>query len=320
MSGHVYESAFAADIEGFVAFKADMGIASASRDWHLRDFDRWCAERGAAAFDRDTVEGWVRHRKERTSPDHQSWMSHVRELGRWMRANGTPDAYVLSDDFRSRMVRVRPFLITASDAEAFFAAAAAYDPPSPMAWEARCMFGLMHSCGLRTCEVRRLGVGDVDPANRRVDVLWSKGNRSRRLAVTGEVADMLDRCGRATAAEYGGDRAAFFVGRGGGPVSPALAGTTFARIWDAAGLPRVREGRRVRPYDLRHRFAYANIERWWREGLDVMSMVPYLSRYMGHASFDSTLYYVHTSPDFMSGFAGAAAGLDALLPEVGFDA
>ena len=51
-----------------------------------------------------------------------------------------------------------------------------------------------------------------------------------------------------------------------------------------------------------------------------MSMVPYLSRYMGHASFDSTLYYVHTSPDFMSGFAGAAAGLDALLPEVGFDA
>ena len=86
------------------------------------------------------------------------------------------------------------------------------------------------------------------------------------------------------------------------------------------GLPRVREGRRVRPYDLRHRFAYANIERWWREGLDVMSMVPYLSRYMGHASFDSTLYYVHTSPDFMSGFAGAAAGLDALLPEVGFDA
>ena len=28
-------------------------------------------------------------------------------------------------------------------------------------------------------------------------------------------------------------------------------------------------------------------------------MLSYLSRYMGHAGFESTFYYVHTSPDFM---------------------
>ncbi len=32
-------------------------------------------------------------------------------------------------------------------------------------------------------------------------------------------------------------------------------------------------------------------------------MLPYLSRYMGHASFDSTYYYIHTSPDFMDAYA-----------------
>ena len=31
-------------------------------------------------------------------------------------------------------------------------------------------------------------------------------------------------------------------------------------------------------------------------------MLPYLSRYMGHASFDSTYYYIHTSPGFMNAF------------------
>ena len=37
-----------------------------------------------------------------------------------------------------------------------------------------------------------------------------------------------------------------------------------------------------------------------RNGTDVNTMLPYLSTYMGHSGIDSTLYYVHTFPDFMS--------------------
>ena len=73
----------------------------------------------------------------------------------------------------------------------------------------------------------------------------------------------------------------------------------FGRIWDQAGLARPAGGRQPRPYDFRHHFAYAGIERWMTEGKDVAAMQPYLSRYMGHATFDSTYYYVHTSPDFL---------------------
>jgi hypothetical protein len=40
---------------------------------------------------------------------------------------------------------------------------------------------------------------------------------------------------------------------------------------------------------------------------------------MGHATFDSTYYYVHTSPDFLAGYAEAMRGCESLLPEVGFD-
>jgi len=50
-------------------------------------------------------------------------------------------------------------------------------------------------------------------------------------------------------------------------------------------------------------------------------MMPYLARYMGHASFDSTYHYVHASPDFLDGYAGLVRSADeAVLPEVGFDA
>jgi hypothetical protein len=49
-------------------------------------------------------------------------------------------------------------------------------------------------------------------------------------------------------------------------------------------------------------------------------MLPYLSRYMGHASFDSTYYYIHTSPDFMDAYDGITQRqARTLLPEVGFE-
>lgn len=75
-----YSSAFAREIEGFIAFKASMGTSSGSRNWHLYDFDRWCVAVGAGEFSKSTVEGWVLQRREKTSPDHASWMSHIREL------------------------------------------------------------------------------------------------------------------------------------------------------------------------------------------------------------------------------------------------
>jgi hypothetical protein len=50
----------------------------------------------------------------------------------------------------------------------------------------------------------------------------------------------------------------------------------FGRIWDQAALPRP---------------------------------LPYLSRYMGHATFESTYYYVHTSPDFLHAYMPKTRGL-----------
>ena len=41
---------------------------------------------------------------------------------------------------------------------------------------------------------------------------------------------------------------------------------------------------------------------------------------MGHAGFESTYYYVHTSPDFMRAYADLTADAGAsLLPQVGFE-
>jgi integrase len=148
-------------------------------------------------------------------------------------------------------------------------------------------------------------------------IVWSKGNRSRRLPLTGQVTEVLAACDQTSRAHFA-SRRMFFVSAAGHQVTRAAAGQVLARIWDQAGLARPVGGRQPRPYDFRHHFAYACIERWMKQGKDVAAMLPYLSAYMGHATFDSTCYYIHASPGFMDAYAQITRKGQSVLPEVGF--
>ena len=317
MSQHGFISVFAAELDAYVAFKKNMGFSGASRIWYLKQFDAYCAGHDRAVFDQDTVEGWVAAQLDR-SGRYRSWMSYIRGFGRWLQANGASDAYVLTEAWKAPFVPARPYLLSRQEIDLFFETAAALEVPSPWRWQAAAFFTLMHSCGLRTGEVRALQADQVNLDDGHIDVVWSKGNRSRRLPLTVQVVEVLDACDRASSARFA-SRETFFVSAAGTPVTPAAVGVTFGRIWDQAGLARPTGGRQPRPYDFRHHFAYANIERWMSQGSDVAAMLPYLSRYMGHATFESTYYYIHTSPDFMDSYADLTGKSRSLLPEVGFE-
>ena len=62
--------------------------------------------------------------------------------------------------------------------------------------------------------------------------------------------------------------------------------------------------------------AYDIVARWAKEKKDVISMLPYLMRYMGHSSLEKTYYYVHLIPDYFADYAAATENLESLLPEV----
>lgn len=188
---------------------------------------------------------------------------------------------MLSDQWKARFVRPQPYLLTQEEVSRFFDAAARLQTATPWKWQGLAFFVLMHSCGLRTCEVRRLEVTDVNLAEGFINVRSSKGNRSRQLPLTDQIVGILAACDQALELALGNKRTVFFVSSIGDPVTASMVGVMFNRIWDQAGLPRPLEGKQPRPYDFRHHFAYANIERWMAEGTDVNAMVPYLARYMG---------------------------------------
>src|SRR6476620_1021618 len=195
MSGHGFTSAFATELDAYLAFKANMGFTGASRIWYLKQFDAYCAANDRTVFDKDTVEGWVGVQLHRCSR-YRSWMSYIRDVGRWMTMTGIPDAYVLSYRWKAPIVAAHPELLSRREIELCFAAAAQMQTPCPWRWQAVAFFTLMHSCGLRTGETRALQTGQVDLDGGHIDIIWSKGHRSRRLPLTDQVIEILDACDR----------------------------------------------------------------------------------------------------------------------------
>ena len=100
---------------------------------------------------------------------------------------------------------------TAHEIERFFAAAARLHAHSPWRWQAVAFFTLMHSCGPRAGETRLLPTDRVDLREGRIDVLWSKGNRSCRLPLIGQVIEVLTAWDHASRKQFGPSRQTFFV-------------------------------------------------------------------------------------------------------------
>jgi hypothetical protein len=116
MSGHGFTSAFATELDAYLAFKATMGFTGASRIWYLKQFDAYCAEHDRTVFDKDTVEGWVSVQLHRCGR-YRSWMSYIRDVGRWMTMNRIPEAYVLSDRWKAPFVAAHPYLLSRREIE-----------------------------------------------------------------------------------------------------------------------------------------------------------------------------------------------------------
>jgi integrase len=158
---------------------------------------------------------------------------------------------------------------------------------------------LLYTCGLRLGELLRLRMSDVEDSGHVLRIRESKFHKSRliplsedatielrtylekRYALFGHQADapLLCNCHQGTLHSYS---------------HPGMQ-ASLMNLFDAAGV-RDEYGRHPRVHDLRHSFAIQALIRWYRQREDVQSKLPKLSLYMGHASIESSMYYLKWIP------------------------
>lgn len=313
-----FVSKLAYKLNDFIAYKNALGIKYDTSCVYLLELDQYNLEHGNYdLLTKELAEGWALWHAGKSESQDRSWIPPIREFGRYLRSIGESDAYVLDDRFSIQHYHAEVYLITDEEIQAFFKACDSYVLRTkllgrPYVFPA--LYRFLYCCGVRCGEARKLKCCDVHLDDGFVDILNTKSHRDRRLYLSEELITYLRKYDGAISKSFP-QREYFFPGGHGGICSSSALSSNFRNIWLSAGLKR--DGNvKPRAYDFRHHFACANIMRWSEEGKDVHAMLPYLMRYMGHASLESTYYYIHLIPDYFPQYSALSASTEALIPEV----
>jgi integrase/recombinase XerD len=206
-----FKCTFANWIESFIAFKRDMGFVYKTEESYLRSFDLHCANSGHNSLTKEAVESWVIARRTANPSPYGSWMSPVRELGRYMLANGNGDAYILSKRFKAKNFRPEPYLLSDAEVSAFLEACTLINGRK---WRVArlvmtAFFQTMYTCGLRTGEARLLRCPMVDLEAGFISITDSKNHRARRLPLSIELLCFLRKYDEKISLHFP-ERSAFF--------------------------------------------------------------------------------------------------------------
>jgi integrase len=314
----VFISNLAPSLLDFLSFKHALGIEYKTSIVYLRQFDKFNYKHGNYnSLSKNIAEEWANQQANKSTTQDRSWISPIREYGRFLKSIGDNNAYILDDRYAIQRYHSEVYLLTDYEIQSFFKKCDSYvlnhkALGRPYVFPA--MYRFLYCTGTRCGEARNLKCENVHLNLGYVDILQSKAHRDRRLYLSDELILYLKCYNKAIEACFH-NREYFFPGGNGGICSSTAVSSNFKNIWISAGLKR--DGKvKSRAYDFRHHFACANIMRWSIEGKNVHAMLPYLMRYMGHSSLESTYYYIHLIPDYFPQYSVLTAPTEDIIPEV----
>ncbi|MDR1935293.1 MAG: tyrosine-type recombinase/integrase [Candidatus Accumulibacter sp.] len=296
-------STFTQEVAAYLRYHRALGLRYQGVEYVLLPLGRYLAQNNAQDLDGPLYEGWRRAQVGLHSNSRRKAEQIVRKFCLYRRRTN-PVFFVPSADAFSRLrPYVRPVIVEPEQIVRMLAATDQLAPhkTSPLhPVVARIATVLLYTTGLRSGEVRRLRVEDVEDNGSVLRICEFKFHKSRRVPLSEstqvEVQRYL-RC-RATFATDSPDQGPFLCNRSRGAIRPYSASGFKCLIHRLFKLAAVvdDEGRVPRVHDLRHSFAVQVLIRTYRNHGDPQALLPKLALYLGHVSIESTIHYLKLVP------------------------
>ena len=289
-------SNFRFQIEDYCNWRKSLGYSN-DHEQHLTNFDAYCNEfhPNEHSITKALVIGWLSFEIKNGRHCIENKCAALRSFAHFV-GNGS---YVLNKKFVNYKRNFSPYILTDEELSRLFASTDIVKKrnDSFFAETAGVIFRLQYACGLRPQEVRKICCKDIDFQTGEIFISQSKLNKDRIVVAAQDVVAMLNWY-NSRRNIFCKNNNEFFIHTNGAPISSEQLDDLLQKCWREANpdvscdtLPH------LRPYDLRHRFASAVLQRWIDSGKNLYAMLPYLRAYMGHEDFRDTLYYVHILPE-----------------------
>ncbi len=193
-----------------------------------------------------------------------------------------------------------------------------YSPHSPYKHLAfPLLYRMLYGCGFRISELLNLVLNDVDIQDGIIHIHDAKNGNERLVPMAESLAIRCRNYVEEVHMKHKGDFP-FFFKKDGSPYTVSNIEKHFREQLWLAGIPYrgVKLGPRV--HDLRHTYICHRLNSWAKDGTDLMTMLPVLSKYVGHTGLASTQYYLKlTSEAFPEVLDKMEALTGVVFPDVG---
>lgn len=299
----LFKSHWATDLRAFLQFKRGLGYRYARAEYTLREFDRFLcrdAKRHRVEELDQAILAWLASKPLRKAVSVSMDAAVLRQFCFYLRRR--PGHSFFREPLWPRLPTESsfvPYIFSAQDIRRLLKLAGQLDRPPFRAALYRALLLLLYCTGLRFGEALRLRLRDVDTRNATLFVETFKG-RARWVPFHRSLAKELDKylAARCAFASAQPDER-FFVGIHKKRLPTKTAWETLRRLFQKAGLKPDRGRIGPRPYDLRHAFAIHRLTRWSRQGVDLLTRLPWLSAYMGHEDILGTETYLTATPELL---------------------
>ena len=313
-----YNSILAPYIRGLVEQKRLNGFSYVDSAYMLKRFDSFCERNGLSetSLPRELVMEWSIQCPNENLTTRNHRVSLIRQLAVYMSALGLP-AY-----FPKRYAsaeRSAPYVLSPDEIIALFQVIDSQEPfykhPQRFIEEEKIMFRLFYCCGLRLSEGLYLRKENVNLEQGTLKILQSKGDKDRIVYMADDLTDMC-RGYYHYLLKVCPDSPWFFPGKNpDNPFAHSTMPVNFKWFWEQTPYAKLCN-KYPTTHSLRHTFVVDKMNEWMLAGVDFKTMLPYLSRYLGHATVNDTLYYYHLVDRAFKIVRQKDARSQGLIPEV----
>ena len=297
-------SGMLADIcKGFIAEKRAVGYIYNTEAKKLSEFSRFTL---AYDFPKNTlteevVKAWIVKKPTDSDKNRYARYSLVKQLGEYMSRMGH-SAFIpgFEDVGRCRKTFI-PYIFTHDEVARFFAAADSLEYNAKSIAPRRhlimpVLFRMLYCCGLRVSEACGLHGDEVDLENGILTVRKSKFSRTRYVPMSEELTAVCVEYNKTRLVGTDGDDW-FFAAPDGGHYGSRSIYSVFRELLHKAGISHGGAGKGPRVHDFRHTFAVHCLQRWVARGSDPTTVLPRLTAYLGHTTFQSTEEYLRMTAE-----------------------
>lgn len=297
---------FGEQFRRYLAHRRALGIGEGSHEFYLGSFERFLHERKVtdlATVSWTTIEAWHQWVGQ-TSAYNNRYRTLV--LGKFFDflvdhevLDRSPVRALLPHERRRRMPRI----YSHDEVRRILDAAAALPDHQLLPYRGqtyRLFFLLLYALGLRRTEALNLRLNDIDFEQRSLTIRDGKFHKGRVLPFGPRLEDRLRQYVDGSPLLHGAARDAFLFQTASHRtphLSSKTVDMTLKAILSELKIEARPETRAPGHHAFRHSFAVHRLERWHREGADIVVKLPLLSAFLGHVDLASTQVYLTMTPE-----------------------